>query len=127
MALTQFYEQANIFNALNCSVMIYSTRTAPSTASAISSLWCPSDGDIAGLRYPGMQGDGWDCSPMPMTFSSYAGNRGPLVYWYNDPVEHRCRESSAITASQSPAEPANFPPVRIAIDHRRHEQHPHLR
>jgi prepilin-type processing-associated H-X9-DG protein len=46
-------------------------------------LWCPSDGNIVGLRYPGAPGDGWDDSPIPTTFSSYAGNVGPLEYYTN--------------------------------------------
>src|SRR5205814_801221 len=43
-------------------------------------LWCPSDGKIVGLRYPGRPGDGWDDSPIPMCYSSYAGNLGPVLY-----------------------------------------------
>ena len=38
---------------------------------------------IAGLRYPGRPGDGWEGSPVPMTYASYAGNLGPLVYYTN--------------------------------------------
>ena len=52
MALTQFYEQGNIFNALNCSVMIYMYPNSTVSGIGMSTLWCPSDGDIAGLRYP---------------------------------------------------------------------------
>jgi prepilin-type processing-associated H-X9-DG protein len=49
----------------------------------VSILWCPSDGNIVGLRWPGAPGDGWDDSPIPMTYSSYAGNLGPLIYYNN--------------------------------------------
>ena len=63
-----------MFNALNTNVMVYEYHNSTVSGVGISMLWCPSDGDIGGLRYPGMAGDGWDGSPIPMTFSSYAGN-----------------------------------------------------
>ena len=66
--------------------MIYESPNCTVNGVGISMLWCPSDGDIVGLRYPGMPGDGWDCSPIPMTFSSYAGNLGPLIYGWDDPT-----------------------------------------
>jgi prepilin-type N-terminal cleavage/methylation domain-containing protein/prepilin-type processing-associated H-X9-DG protein len=85
VALTQYYEQGSVFNALNSSVMIYEAPNSTVSGVGITTLWCPSDGIINGLRWPGMQGDGWDCSPIPMTYSSYAGNLGPLVYCWKDP------------------------------------------
>jgi prepilin-type processing-associated H-X9-DG protein len=116
VAITQFYEQSGIFNALNCSVMIYMYPNSTVSGIGLSMLWCPSDGDIIGLRYPGMPGDGWDCSPIPMTFSSYAANSGPLVYTYNDPCLSQTQGvftyNGNVVAGGSP--PANFPPVRIA-------------
>jgi prepilin-type N-terminal cleavage/methylation domain-containing protein/prepilin-type processing-associated H-X9-DG protein len=78
--LTQFYEQGAIFNALNTSVMIYQYPNSTISGIGLSILWCPSDAGVIGLRYPGQLGDGWDNSPIPMTFSSYAGNLGPLIY-----------------------------------------------
>jgi prepilin-type N-terminal cleavage/methylation domain-containing protein/prepilin-type processing-associated H-X9-DG protein len=78
--LTQFYEQGNVFNALNTSVMIYLYPNSTVSGFGVGMLWCPSDAGIIGLRYPGQPGDGWDNSPIPMTFSSYAGNLGPLIY-----------------------------------------------
>jgi prepilin-type N-terminal cleavage/methylation domain-containing protein/prepilin-type processing-associated H-X9-DG protein len=85
VAITQYYEQGAIFNALNSSVMMYEAPNSTVSGIGVSILWCPSDGVITGLRYPGMPGDGWDCSPIPMTFSSYAGNLGPLIYCWKDP------------------------------------------
>jgi prepilin-type N-terminal cleavage/methylation domain-containing protein/prepilin-type processing-associated H-X9-DG protein len=78
--LTQFYEQGAIFNALNTSVMVYEYPNSTISGIGLSILWCPSDAGVIGLRYPGVSGDGWDNSPIPMTFSSYAGNLGPLIY-----------------------------------------------
>jgi prepilin-type N-terminal cleavage/methylation domain-containing protein/prepilin-type processing-associated H-X9-DG protein len=114
VALTQFYEQGNIFNALNCSVMIYEYPNSTVSGFGMSILWCPSDGDIVGLRYPGMPGDGWDCSPIPMTFSSYAGNLGPLIYQWNDNSLGTMQGIFAHNGNVIAGGQANFPPVRIA-------------
>jgi len=114
VALTQFYEQGNIFNALNCSVMIYTYPNSTVSGIGMSILWCPSDGIIAGLRYPGNPTDGWDCSPIPMTFSSYAGNLGPLIYQHNDPSLSTMQGIFAHTGNVIAGGTANFPPVRLA-------------
>ena len=114
VALTQFYEQGNIFNALNTSVMIYMYPNSTVSGFGLSILWCPSDGIIAGLRYPGMPGDGWDCSPIPMTYSSYAGNLGPLIYQYNDNSLGTMQGVFAHTGNVVAGGTANFPPVRLA-------------
>ena len=125
VALTQFFEQGAIFNALNSSLMIYLAPNSTVNSIGLSTLWCPSDGDIAGLRAPNNPNDtGWDCAWQPVTFSSYAGNLGPLIYQYNDPnLGTMTRGSSPTPAARAPAAPypSTFPPVRIACDHRRHE------
>jgi prepilin-type N-terminal cleavage/methylation domain-containing protein/prepilin-type processing-associated H-X9-DG protein len=83
VGMSQFLEQGVVFNALNTSLQMYLAVNSTVNGIGLSVLWCPSDGKIAGLRYPGFGGDGWDCSPQPMTFSSYAGNLGPLIYYRN--------------------------------------------
>jgi prepilin-type processing-associated H-X9-DG protein len=83
VGLTQFIEQGVVYNALNTQIMMYLAPNSTVNGIGINILWCPSDGRIVGLRYPGLPGDGWDCTPMPMCFSSYAGNLGPLVYYVN--------------------------------------------
>jgi prepilin-type processing-associated H-X9-DG protein len=85
VAISQYYEQGQIFNALNCNLMIYLAPNSTVSGFGMKTLWCPSDSGIASLRYSGKPGDGWDGSPIPMTFSSYAGNGGPYVYEYDDP------------------------------------------
>jgi prepilin-type N-terminal cleavage/methylation domain-containing protein/prepilin-type processing-associated H-X9-DG protein len=116
VGLTAFYEQGAIFNALNSSIMIYEAPNSTVSGVGVSILWCPSDGQIVGLRYPGMQGDGWDCSPIPMTFSSYAGNLGPLIYCWKDPSLSSMQGMFAHNGSQAltPPGPGNFPPVKLA-------------
>jgi prepilin-type N-terminal cleavage/methylation domain-containing protein/prepilin-type processing-associated H-X9-DG protein len=83
LALTQFYEQGNIFNTFNSSLMAYLAPNSTTHGFGVSIMWCPSDGNIVDLRWPGADGDGWDNSPIPMTYSSYAGNLGPLIYYKN--------------------------------------------
>jgi prepilin-type N-terminal cleavage/methylation domain-containing protein/prepilin-type processing-associated H-X9-DG protein len=114
VALTQYYEQGAIFNALNCSVMMYEAPNSTVSGAGVNILWCPSDGVIVGLRYPGFAGDGWDCSPVPMTFSSYAGNLGPLVYCWKDPSLSTMQGIFAHNGSQAVGGPASFPPVKLA-------------
>jgi prepilin-type N-terminal cleavage/methylation domain-containing protein/prepilin-type processing-associated H-X9-DG protein len=114
VALTQFYEQGNIFNALNCSVQIYTYPNSTVNGFGLSILWCPSDGEIAGLRYPGAPTDGWDCAPIPMTFSSYAGNLGTLIYQYDDASLGTMQGIFPHNGGQIMGKAGNFPPVRIA-------------
>jgi prepilin-type N-terminal cleavage/methylation domain-containing protein/prepilin-type processing-associated H-X9-DG protein len=114
VALSQFYEQGNIFNALNSSIMIYEGPNITVNSSGINVLWCPSDGEISSLRYPGMSGDGWDCAPIPMTFSSYAGNSGTFIYWYNDPQLSTMNGIFAHNGNVIAGGTANFSPVKIA-------------
>lgn len=80
VAMTQFYEQGNIYNSLNTSIMIYFAQNATTNGFAVSALWCPSDANVVNRRYPGAAGDGWDNAPIPMTYSSYGGSLGPLYY-----------------------------------------------
>jgi prepilin-type N-terminal cleavage/methylation domain-containing protein/prepilin-type processing-associated H-X9-DG protein len=114
VALTQFYEQGNIFNALNTSIMIYETMNSTISGFAVGMLWCPSDGDIVGLRKPGMPNDGWDCLPIPMTYTSYASNAGIEVYRFCDPNLGTMKGIYAHTGNQIAGGAGNFPSVKIA-------------
>jgi len=80
VGMTQYYEQGNIYNSFNSSLMIYIAANSTVNGFAVSILWCPSDANVVGLRFPGSPGNGWDDSPIPMTYASYAGNMGPLYY-----------------------------------------------
>ena len=116
VALTAFYEQGAIFNALNTSIMLYEYPNSTVSGVGLSILWCPSDGEISGLRYPGGPTDGWDCSPIPMTFSSYAGNMGPLIYCWDDSRLNSMQGMFAHVGNSTPelGGAGSFPPVRIA-------------
>ncbi len=117
LRMSQYFEQSNVFNAWNSMIMPYEYPNSTVCGVGITSLWCPSDGVIAGLRYPGMPGDGWDCAPIPSTFSSYAGNLGPLIYAYNDPclssMQGVFAHNGTMVAGWSP-QVSTFKPVAIA-------------
>jgi prepilin-type N-terminal cleavage/methylation domain-containing protein/prepilin-type processing-associated H-X9-DG protein len=81
VALTQYYEQGQIFNALNTSIQIYCADNATVNGIAVNMLWCPSDANVIGQRYDGAPGDGWDSHPIPMAYASYAGSIGPVFYY----------------------------------------------
>jgi len=114
VAISAYYDQSGVFNALNTSIMLYEYPNSTVSGVGISIMWCPSDGDIVGLRYPGFPGDGWDCSPIPMTFSSYAGNMGTLIYQYNDPCLGQMQGIYAHNGNTCIGGNASFPPVTIA-------------
>ena len=86
VALTQYFEQGAIFNTINLNLDMYLTENATSCGIGVNILWCPSDGSVVNLRYPGSAADqdGWDDSAIPMTFSSYAINLGPYYYYAKD-------------------------------------------
>jgi prepilin-type processing-associated H-X9-DG protein len=80
--MSQFFEQSNVYNSYNSQVFLYVATNATVNGIGLNILWCPSDADIVGKRYPGTPGnDGWDDSAIPMTFTSYGGNSGPLYYY----------------------------------------------
>jgi prepilin-type N-terminal cleavage/methylation domain-containing protein/prepilin-type processing-associated H-X9-DG protein len=82
LAMAAFIEQANAYNCYNTQVFLYVAQNATVNGIGLSTLWCPSDGDVVGKRYPGTVGnDGWDDSAIPMTFTSYGGNAGVLYYY----------------------------------------------
>jgi prepilin-type processing-associated H-X9-DG protein len=81
VAISAYIEQAAVYNTLNTNVAIYLAPNSTTSGIGLAALWCPSDGQIVGLRYPGKVNDGWDDSPIPMCYSSYAGNLGPVLYY----------------------------------------------
>lgn len=85
LALTQYYEGGNIWNTFNSSLQCYIWQNSTTNGFAVGMLWCPSDGQISTLKYPGMPDDGWEGSPVPMTYASYAGSLGPLTYFTRNP------------------------------------------
>jgi type II secretory pathway pseudopilin PulG len=81
VALTQYLEAGNAYNSFNSSLMIMLAPNSTTNAIGLSTLWCPSDGKIVGFRSTDQTG--WDGSFIPVCYSSYAGNAGPLLYYNN--------------------------------------------
>jgi prepilin-type N-terminal cleavage/methylation domain-containing protein/prepilin-type processing-associated H-X9-DG protein len=83
VALTPYLEQAAIFSAYNSQVSNYTAQNTTVAGFGLSTLWCPSDGAIVNLRHDYSAADcaTYDCSPMPMYYSSYAGSMGTWTYW----------------------------------------------
>jgi prepilin-type N-terminal cleavage/methylation domain-containing protein/prepilin-type processing-associated H-X9-DG protein len=78
--LLPYFEQGTLANAYNYSLHSHLAENSTVGSSGISTLWCPSDGTIAGLRnvIPGGQGTYYtlDDSTVTLVYSSYAGNVG---------------------------------------------------
>ncbi len=74
--LLPFIEQTTTYNSINFSNTAYSSGNSTAEQVGLTTLWCPSDGTINGLRYFEQQA-GWDCSTVGITYSNYAGMMGP--------------------------------------------------
>ncbi len=77
-ALLQFTEQTALYNAINISLGIYQLRNSTFPAIGITTLWCPSDGVIQGLRFYEQQA-GWDGSTIGICYTSYGGVMGTFM------------------------------------------------
>ncbi len=73
--LLNFAEQSQVFNAMNFADTPYSAGNSTAEGVGLTMLWCPSDAKIVGLRFS-IACAGWDCSTVPITFTSYAGMLG---------------------------------------------------
>jgi prepilin-type N-terminal cleavage/methylation domain-containing protein/prepilin-type processing-associated H-X9-DG protein len=77
VALLPYYEQGQVFNALNQSLGMYTDQQATVIGTGISTLWCPSDGQIQGYNFVFQPGSGSLLNgPMKMYYSSYATSFG---------------------------------------------------
>ena len=77
------FDQMALYNAMNFSKSIYSAANSTVYATGVSSLWCPSDGQIIGKRLS--SGPYGDNPNLTYAFTSYAGCTGtwwPEVYWF---------------------------------------------
>jgi prepilin-type N-terminal cleavage/methylation domain-containing protein/prepilin-type processing-associated H-X9-DG protein len=83
LTLTLYLEQGAIYNTYNSQLCIFIAQNTTVAGFGISTLWCPSDGAIIGLRHDYSASDcaTYDCSPMLMYYSSYAGSMGTWTYW----------------------------------------------
>jgi prepilin-type N-terminal cleavage/methylation domain-containing protein/prepilin-type processing-associated H-X9-DG protein len=109
--LTQFYEQGAVFNSWNSSLWIWQEDNTTVSGVGISMLWCPSDAGVVGFRYQ----DTYDLSgkPYDMTFTSYGGNLGPLVWGYTSPNLQNMQGMFGHAGDGPVGGGHSFPPVTI--------------
>jgi prepilin-type N-terminal cleavage/methylation domain-containing protein/prepilin-type processing-associated H-X9-DG protein len=79
--LLLYTEQVQTYNAINISLGPYQLRNSTFTAVGISTLWCPSDGKIVGLRFFEQQA-GWDGTTIGICYTSYSGVMGSFANGY---------------------------------------------
>ena len=126
VALTPYFEQTAVFNSVNCSLGMYQKANSTVSGYGIAALWCPSDGKISGLRYL-YPSENYDGSPLPMTYSSYAGNLGTWTYFpsRSDPnfltkltrmngMFHYIGYPSNVPMPNGGINPGSIPPTRLA-------------
>jgi prepilin-type N-terminal cleavage/methylation domain-containing protein/prepilin-type processing-associated H-X9-DG protein len=77
VAMSQYFEQTNVFNSTNFNVNMYDTPNVTISGIGVSILWCPSDSVITNLSYTYPAGT-VEPIPLKMYYSSYAGNGGYL-------------------------------------------------
>jgi prepilin-type N-terminal cleavage/methylation domain-containing protein/prepilin-type processing-associated H-X9-DG protein len=81
LSMSQYFEQSNVYNAMNFSLNIFTSQNTTVTALGQSMLWCPSDSVITNLQFTYPAGT---VVPTPLTvyYSSYAGNTGQWFQWF---------------------------------------------
>ena len=81
LSLLTYMEQQPLFNATNFSVNMYNAHNSTVSATGVGGLWCPSDPKAAA---PQTLPDGWMLDPgaTTMKYTSYAGNTGTWMLWY---------------------------------------------
>ena len=81
VAMAQYFEQGNAFNATNFMVNMYTPQNTTISALGQSTLWCPSDSVITNLQFTYPAG-AVTATPLTMYYTSYAGNTGEWFQWY---------------------------------------------
>ena len=82
VAMSQYFEQGNVYNAVNFMVNMYTPPNTTVSGLGQSMLWCPSDSVITNLAFTYQPGAIITGVPLPMYYSSYAGNTGEWFQWY---------------------------------------------
>jgi prepilin-type N-terminal cleavage/methylation domain-containing protein/prepilin-type processing-associated H-X9-DG protein len=81
LSMSQYFEQSNVYNAMNFSLNVYTDQNATVSALGQSMLWCPSDSVITNLQYTYPAGQ-VVTGPLTIYYSSYAGNAGSWFEYY---------------------------------------------
>ena len=83
VAMSNYYEQASLYNSMNFSLYIYTPQNTTVSAVGLSMMWCPSDSVITGLTQTFPPGQ-TSSTPFTMKYTSYLGSTGPVMeLWSN--------------------------------------------
>jgi prepilin-type N-terminal cleavage/methylation domain-containing protein/prepilin-type processing-associated H-X9-DG protein len=91
------FDQQALYNAWNASRSIYAGPNSTVYAAGLATLWCPSDGQIAGKR--NSFGKYYDNPNLTVAYTSYVGNCGE---WYPEVLNY-CQAGTAGGATIYPA------------------------
>jgi prepilin-type N-terminal cleavage/methylation domain-containing protein/prepilin-type processing-associated H-X9-DG protein len=81
ISISNFFEQANVYNAVNFNINMYTPQNSTVSALGQAVLWCPSDPVIVGLNYTYPAG-AVIATPLTMYYTSYAANTGTWFQWF---------------------------------------------
>jgi prepilin-type N-terminal cleavage/methylation domain-containing protein/prepilin-type processing-associated H-X9-DG protein len=94
VALLSYYEQGALFNSYNAAIEAFCDTNSTIDGTGVATLWCPSDGSIAGYRATYAPGEISNNLPHPMCYSNYRGCWG---YWTGNPTGNMDPPGSADT------------------------------
>jgi prepilin-type processing-associated H-X9-DG protein len=77
--LAQYFEQVNLFNAINFATGPYVASNVTGFGTDLSLLWCPSDPSISSLT--SNTGNGFDGSTIRLQYTDYGGCVGAIAYF----------------------------------------------
>ncbi|MGP0067105.1 MAG: DUF1559 domain-containing protein [Isosphaeraceae bacterium] len=116
-AILPYTEQSAAYNAVNITLGPYQLRNSTACGYGLSTLWCPSDGSIWGLRFYETSA-GWDGTTIGITYSNYAGMMGTSCPGYNGSSAQLAGENGMFPDMGVPqfVGPGNAsqPPVKIS-------------
>ncbi len=104
-----------LYNAINITLGPYQVRNSTFPGVGISTLWCPSDGQITNLRYF-EQSAGWDGTTIGICYTSYNGCHGNTSREFQQHHVARRHERDVPRSRHAglAGGPSAQPPVRIA-------------
>jgi len=105
LSMAQYFEQSNVYNAMNFSVNVFTPQNTTVSAVGQSMLWCPSDSVITNLQFTYPAGT-VVATPLTVYYSSYAGCTGQWFQWFgltatSDAAAAACQFGTAYPATQT--------------------------
>jgi prepilin-type processing-associated H-X9-DG protein len=106
VAMSQFFEQANIYNTVNFNYNMYDQPNTTASGIGVNLLWCPSDPVIVNLNFTYPANTVVQGVPLTMYYTSYAANAGSFLQYVgltgNFPqANFTCQFGTAFPATQS--------------------------